>query len=215
MTRRMLSFAAILVVSTPLYADCAPVGMVRIETSNQSPDIPKASFARKTKTLYRSGSRYARTEEALDLTTNTQLLIVVSAPDVWIANVADDTGRHMIDPDPQGKVRTTVFEAGEMGESFPQEFTALEFGCEAAFFAEQKAEQVPHEAGGRSLKKHILTRDAWRLTLLASSQGPEALLLSNQGKVVFVVRYHSYQQFQDVDERLFRRPENVAFSAAE
>lgn len=211
----MLGLVVILLASMPLYADCAPGDMVRIETSNQSPGLPKSSFARRAKTLYRAGNRYARTEEALDPNTNTELLVVINAPDVWIANIAEGTGRHIVDPDPQSRARTIIFDANEMGPSFPPEFTGLEFGCEVAFFVEKKAEQVPHEAAGRRLTKHVLDRGTWRLTLLTSTQMPEALLLSKDGKVVFALRYHSYQRFAEIDERLFRPPENVTFSTTE
>ena len=142
-------------------------------------------------------------------------MVVISAPDAWIANLADGTGHHSVDPDPQSKVRSIVFNADELGSSFPREFGELEYGCEAAFFAEAKAEQVPHEVAGRSLTKHILNRGVWRLTLLASPQRPEALLLSNGGKVVFAVKYHAYQRFAKLDERLFRPPENVTFTPGE
>lgn len=71
-TPHLLVLAAVLLASTPLYAECgAADDMLRIVTSNESPNLPEGSFARRPKIQYRAGTRYTRTEEALDSATNT------------------------------------------------------------------------------------------------------------------------------------------------
>lgn len=211
---QMLGVATVLLFSTPVLADCAPSGMVFIVSSNQTPGLPEASFARLPKIQYRSGSRYARIEEALDKSSNTQLLAVISTPDVWMANLADGTGQHRVDPDPKSRVRSIIFDAHEMGATFPPAFTDLEMGCEIEFFETLKAEKIPHLANGKSLMKHVLNRGAWRLTLLTSANGPEMLMLSKDGKVAFALRYHEYIRFPKIDPSLFRRPANIEFADA-
>ena len=52
------------------------------------------------KVLYRSGRLHLRDEQPPDPDQGRHMLVVVSAPDVWIVNRADATGRHFVDPDP-------------------------------------------------------------------------------------------------------------------
>jgi hypothetical protein len=196
-------------------SDCVPKGMVRIETADGSPGIPKDSFARKPKVLYRAGLRYARVEEMPDPEHGIHGLIVVSAPDSYLVNLADKTGRHIVDPDPLGKVRTPVLQ--DLPAGTPIEFADLDFGCEVDFFAKRRAEQIPYEAVGRKLTKHVLTRDSWRLTLLTSATGsePQAILLSQNDKVIFALSYLAYSWSPEMDPKLFLKPEGIIFSAAE
>lgn len=189
--------------------------MVRIETADGSPGIPKDSFARKPKVLYRAGLRYARVEETPDPEHGIHGLVVVSAPDSYLVNLADKTGRPIVDPDPQGKVRTPVLQ--DLPAGTPIEFADLDFGCEVEFFAKRGAEQIPYEAAGRKLTKHILTKGSWRLTLLTSAMGPEpqAILLSKNDSVIFALRYLSYSWSPELDPKLFLKPEGMTFSPTE
>ena len=47
------------------WADCAPEKMVRIVVRDATPGVDPDSFAAQPKTIYRLGSKYARTEEAV------------------------------------------------------------------------------------------------------------------------------------------------------
>ena len=192
---------------------CVPTGVVRIETVDASPDLPQGSFARKPKVLYRSGRLYARIEEAADSENGIHGLIVVSAPDSWMVNLADNSGQHVIDKDPEPGVRAPVFPPQSQPADFPKEFLDLDLGCELAFFGRLHAEQSPHQVGAVALTKHVLTRGIWRLTLVTGPTDgtPQALLLSKAGKVSFVLKYVSYTQRSDVDPSLFQKPTGIRF----
>ena len=195
---------------------CIPKGMVRIETANMTPRIPQGSFASKPRVLYRAGRLFARIEEARDTEHGIHGLIVVHAPDSWLVNLDDRTGQHIVDPDPEPGVRTMVFQSEEMPSDFPTELSQLEFGCEVSFFSELKAEQTPHEAGGRKLTKHVATKGIWRLTMLTEpgDSRPQALLLSQHDKVVVALKYISYRENQEIDLKLFEKPPGIAFQEA-
>lgn len=195
--------------------ECAPTGMIRIETVNISPGLSGHGFATRPKVLYRAGSLRIRIEEAPDPEQGLHLLAVISAPDVWFVNLATKTGRHIVDPDPTPGAHAPVL-VGELPSNFPDDFRNLEFGCENEFFASRQAKQIPHEAAGRKLTKHVLTHRKWRLTLVtgADDPSPQALLLSRRNKVVFALRYMSYMHSDQVDQELFTRPEGTQFTEA-
>lgn len=189
--------------------------MIRIETVNISPGLSGRGFATKPKVLYRAGSLRIRVEEAPDPEQGLHVLAVISAPDVWFVNLETKTGRHIVDPDPTPGAHAPVF-VGELPSNLPDDFRNLEFGCENEFFDSRQAKQVPHEAAGRKLTKHVLTHRKWRLTLVtgANDPQPQALLLSRRKKVVFALRYLSYTHSDQVDHELFTRPEGIRFTEA-
>ncbi len=51
--------------SAPALAGCAPEKMVKIVLRDATPGVDPDSFAAKPKTIYRLGSKYTRTEEAV------------------------------------------------------------------------------------------------------------------------------------------------------
>src|SRR5207249_2734116 len=81
----------------PCRADCVPEKMVKVVLRDVTPGIDRASFAAKPRTLYRWGSKYGRTEEALDSRLKIHGLIVVNEPDLFMVNLATRTGQHIVD----------------------------------------------------------------------------------------------------------------------
>jgi hypothetical protein len=74
--------------------------VTRIVTRYLSPVIQPGSFGAKPKTLYIASDGYSRTEEEPDPEQGVHGLIIVSEPDVWMINLFDHTGRHIVDPGP-------------------------------------------------------------------------------------------------------------------
>jgi len=190
---------------------CAPKGMVRIEYVNVSPGIIENSFNSKPKVMYRAGHLYSRLEEAPDPEAHLHQLFIVSAPNVWMINLADNSGKHMVDPDPEPLFSAYIFEGDGMPSDFPPIFKEIQYGCESSFFVENKASLELYKSDGKNYNKHIITRDKWRLTMLtaASELRPLALILSNNGAVVFAIKYLSYQEFPQIDMKLFEPPKEI------
>jgi hypothetical protein len=112
--------------------------VTRIVTRYLSPVIQPGSFGAKPKTLYIASDGYSRTEEEPDPEQGVHGLIVVSEPDVWMINLFDHTGRHIVDPGPTYIVHHNILE-----QEAPKEFATLEFGKEVAFFRNHKATSLP------------------------------------------------------------------------
>jgi hypothetical protein len=203
---------AFALMPTPGRAECAPGGLMRIVTVNRSPGIEQRDFAAQPKILYRSGRLYGRIEESEDTANRQRRLLVASAPDAWSINLLDGTGVHMVDPDEEPRVTMPILSVEEDGDiAIPEEFLGLEFGCEMQFFAERKAELVPHAVSGRELARYQLTSGQWRLTLLThkGDPQPQAHMLAHGGKVKFFIRYLAYQRVPELNMSLFRPPPQI------
>jgi hypothetical protein len=205
---------ALLLAAPQLRAECAPPRLLRMVTQAESPKIQTGSFASRPKTVYRLGAKFARVEELADPEQNLHLLFVTSAPDSWIVNRLDATGRHLVDSDVKGNVSIPLFPPGSFDESFPAELTAIQMGCEVAFFES-------HHSPIKALK----TRDAdkiqqavglgdWMLVLMRRDEksAPEMLFVFHGNDIAFVLRYLAFDEFPSPDMKLFAKPEGIAFT---
>ena len=95
--RMPLTLLLTIAIVSPCRADCVPEKMVKVVFREVTPGIDRGSFAAKPKTLYRLGSKYGRTEEALDSALKIHGLIIVDEPDVWMINLVTRTGQHIVD----------------------------------------------------------------------------------------------------------------------
>ena len=208
--RTILLAFAVLIPLAPAHADCNPPGLFRIVTANSSPGTPKDSFAGKPKVTYRAGNGLVRSEEMADTAGGIHQLSVINWPDVWVVNLLDKTGEHIVDDSPKSDVHIMALGL-DSSEGVPPAWDALEFGCEWEFFATNKATQVPTEK--HDMTKHQITDGAWRVTLMTArdSQVPWALMLSRDNKVVYAIRYLSYEHRAEVDPALFAKPEGIKF----
>jgi len=191
-------------------SECDPPGLFRIVTANNSPGIPKDSFARKPKVTYRAGNGQVRQEEMPDTEGGIHQLSVIHWPDLWVVNLLDKTGQHVVDDSPKSDV--TIAALGvEPSDGLPPAWAALEFGCEWKFFAANKAVQAPTSKD--DMVKHQITDGAWRVTLMTArdSQTPWALILAKDGIAVYAIRYLSYEHRAEVDPALFAKPEGIKF----
>ena len=192
-------------------ADCNLPPQVRIVTVNTSPGIPKDSFASQPLVMYRAGAQRLRLEEAPDPANGIHQLIVTNWPDSWIVNLVDKTGQYVKDDDMVPVVHAPVITA-DPSLGVPAAWEKLEYGCEAQFFTENKAEQIPTEK--HDMIKHSLVDGAWRLTMVTAKDNPRPwmMLLSRDGKVTWAIRYTGYVQQDAADPALFTKPEGVKFT---
>jgi hypothetical protein len=211
--RSVAAALAFLLVASQLFAQCSPPRLLRIVTQDASPGLSAGSFESQPKTVYRLGKTYARVEEAEDKEHRIHGLIVVNASDNWMANLADGTGRHVVDRDPNPRVSAPVLNPSMFSGALPPEFLKLELGCELAFFKDRKSPAGELKTpGGEKIKQAFGIGDFKLVLVRASSSGPpETLFLFRKDDIVFVLKYLTYEETQEPDMKLFAKPDGVKF----
>ena len=190
---------------------CAPATLTKVVTRSVGPDIAPGTFRAAPVTLFRQGDRFVRIEEAPDPTTGAHLLSVVAEPDIWMVNLADRTGRHIVDPGPSLIARAPIV----AGQGVPPEFVELEFGCEAAFAERRGYDAGTRQVGGTLARIRALVIGSHRLEVLLSPQGVPAEVAYYRGdRTILVIRYDVYQTRLPDAPELFRRPEGITYETA-
>ena len=195
-----------------LAADCTPSQMLKIRYSNDAPGVSQQTFAAQPKTLYRLGAQYGRIEELPDEPNGIHALIVVSEPDIWIVNLAQKSGRHIVDSGPTYFFRAPLF--SDPGSPF---LSGMEFGCERAYMRAAGATNPKRVSiAGPALWQYDVTRgrEAISLTTEVGSDRPQTVRFSRAGKELLTVHYLEYQQGMTANLELFRRPAGIAFQEA-
>ncbi len=215
---RFLLFTALLVAVILTFTarasatTCAPAQLVHIAITNVTPGIDSASFAAQVKNYYRTGSDKLRIEEALDVTNNIHGVIVVAEPDIWMANLYDGTGKHIVDPGPTFFAKAPVF-----GTSLSGKLIGLEFGCEADFIAANAPKPVRVEqVGGIAFDVYRIEdgSDAVEILEKSGTSVPAFARYFHQGTLAAVLRYALYITNLSNDPSLFVPPPNVRYSQA-
>ena len=192
---------------------CAPGQLVRIVYRNVSPGVAASDPAAQPRILWRIASTFLRSEEQPDPASGVQALVIVSEPNVWMINLTDRTGRHVIDSDPSQVVRAPIIPISDL----PAPFSSLEYGCEAGFVATYApVPQSRTKWGDGPAQLHGLTQGEHSLAILMDSRRNTPLLISylRQGRPVLVVRYDDHRTGVQAREDLFRPPGFVKFQEA-
>lgn len=203
----ILTFAARASATT-----CAPAKLVHIAVANVTPGIDPASFAAQPKNYYRMGSDKLRIEEALDATNGIHGVIVVAEPNIWMANLYDGTGKHIVDPGPTFFAKAPVFGTGLSGK-----LIGLEFGCEADFIAANAPKPARVEqVGGIGFDVYRIEDgpDAVEILEKSGTNVPTFARYFHQGNLAAVLRYALYLTNLSNDPTLFVPPPNVRYSQA-
>lgn len=188
---------------------CAPAAMLKAVTAWDVPGAPKDHFVRAPKTLYRQGERFGRVEEAQNAETGLHLLVVVSEPDLWVADLVTKRGNYQKDPGPSYNFRALVFGDPNIQSRF---INSLEFGCEAAWLAEAGATRssVNHASLG-AVEQLAYTEGSESLSLFLRSGGPARLELMRNGSLYVAVQYLQYSAGLPFQPDLFTRPIDIVF----
>jgi len=205
------SLALITLPAAAAEIDCRPEKMIRIVTRNVSPGLDPNTFAARPKTLYRLGGRYGRLEEEADPERGMRLLTVINEPDVWIANLADRTGRHIVDAGPSLKFHAPIL----WSEDLPVALRDLEYGCEVAWMKERAPRRPRAETlDGAKVDRYEASTGAYVVTLyVGRSDGrPRALDFKNGTELLFAVRYIAFEDRLEPDLGLFDTPRGVTFT---
>jgi hypothetical protein len=191
---------------------CAPAKLIHITVANATPGIAAGSFAAQPKNYYRIGSDKLRIEEALDAPNEIHGLVVVAEPNIWMANLYDGTGKHVVDPGPTFFAKAPVF-----GTLSSAKLLGLEFGCEADFIAANAPKPVRVEQIGDShFNVYRIEDGSDAVEILEQPQtgAPAFARYYHDGALTTDLRYDLYSSGLTNDPSLFVPPSAVHYSDA-
>ena len=207
----VICIALVFAATAPtLAAPCAPAKLVHVRFTDITPGINPDSFAAQPKDLYRIGSGKIRVEEAVDAANGIHGVTVSNEPDLWIANLYNHTGKHIVDPGPTFFAKAPVF-----GKILPGKLVDLEFGCEADFIADNSLKPVRTEQiGGSAYDVYRLEygSDAVEILRRPSGDVPSFVRYDQQGVVQIEIRYDLYETGLPDDSKLFEPPSHVDYT---
>lgn len=193
-------------------AQDSPKTMTKIVVQLDSPGLPADSFARKPKSIYRSGNKFCRVEEAPDTEHGIHGVLIVNEPDAWMINLFDKTARHMVDPGPTFNCRLPIFSSPLPGGADDVDYAklGLEFGHELEFFNSKNAQvQKGQVMQGKETVVHFLQIGNTKIALFTYGPNDFPLALGRtceeKGEILW---YSGYGQVP-FDPKLFSRPEGV------
>ncbi len=208
----ILTLASLSLTARASATICAPAQLVHITITNVTPGVDPASFAAQPRNLYRIGSDRMRIEEVADTANGIHAVIVTAEPNMWMANLYDNTGKHIVDPGPTFFAKAPVIVTDLKGK-----LIGLEFGCEAAFLAANapkpsRSEQI----GGFDFDVYRVEDGAEAIEILerAGTNIPAFARYFNQGNLAVVLRYDLYATNLPNDPSLFLPPPNVRYTEA-
>jgi len=207
MRKGFVVLVAVLAV-TRVSAECKFDKMLRVVYRNVTPDVDGTGFAGQPETTYRLGTQYGRTEEAPDLEQGIHALIAVSGPDSWMINLLTKKGQHLVDHGAPYQFHAPVF----WSEGMPESLRGLEFGCELAFMnANASDPPEPTVVEGDKVLRYEMVAGEYRVALFVGlkDRKPRAVVVTQGEKVVYGLRYDSWQDGLTPDLKLFRPPEGI------
>ena len=207
--RILLTMAVVIAVSSTarqdVLAKCSPHKTLRIVTRTDDPQLPAEHFARQPKTLYRLGEKYGRMEEKPNPETGLHLLVVVNEPDLWMVNLADKTGQHVVDAGP-----TFVFHAPVLGDIKSEYWNNFEYGCEVPFMRAAKPVRRTVNEAGNTVYEHTAEGITASLTASPEDIPRRMTITTDEGSFSFV--YDVFEQLDNADTTLFTRPPGIAWT---
>ncbi|PZR71989.1 MAG: hypothetical protein DLM73_14245 [Chthoniobacterales bacterium] len=167
------------------------------------PASPPSAFSSITpKTIYVAGDRYARIEEQVDL--DTQNLIIVSEPDIWVIDGKRKHGSHMVNPGPDLSVHNPI-----LGPEGPAELFDFEYGRELRFFANSKTIKLGFkEINGVSCDVRELRSGDYRIimNIIQGRKTPHSVEIFVNDRALLRLEYVSYEEDLPFDRSLFGPP---------
>ena len=197
--------------------------MTKIVHRDISTNYPASSFASKSTTLYRMGTKFGRTEEAPDPDMGIHGLFIVNEPDAWMINMMTKTGTHMVDRGPTFDFHAFIVTLPDrtMSQSDFRTFASstvskMEFGREMEFIKSRNARKSLIQVGARSCDRYELQVDDYGIELFtkAGTEVPYQVKILKGNKVICYIQYESYQTDLPFDSTLFKPPAGITLSEA-
>ena len=213
--RYKLCFAVWLAVAVSftapvLAAPCAPSQLVHIRFADVSPGIDPSSFAALPKDLFRIGSGKMRVEEAVDAVNGIHGVSVSDEPDIWMANLYNHTGQHVVDPGPTFFAHAPVF-----GKILPGKLLDLEFGCESDFITDNDLKPVRMETvGGVAYDVYRFEQgsDAIEILRRPGADAPAYARYYHESALQVAIRYELYASGLPDDPTLWAPPSGIHYA---
>ena len=213
--RAAIFCVAVLCCAGPAYAaTCAPAKLVHIVTVNVTPGVPAGSFNAQPRGFVSDRGTASCGWRALDSVNGIHEVIVITEPNIWMANLYDHTGKHIVDPGPEVDAKAPIF-FGAPGLS--PKLIDLEFGCEADFIAANAPAPIRSEQIGSArfdVYRVDVGPDAVEILEQPGTGRPAFARYYQKGKLVLAIRYDLYSTGLANDPNLFAPPSNVRYAEA-
>lgn len=184
-----------------------PKTMTRVSTRVIEPAPKQGSFAAEPRTVWRAATKYARIAESPDPENHIHALVIVREPDVWIVNLFDKSGKHIIDSGPVLEVHLPVFEPTEGAKT---KLNDLEIGNELEFFAKNGAKESGDVLEGRGSTRHEVTIDSDKVALWTDAKSGEPVRVRLvRGSQTQTIEYVAYEVELPFDPSLFQPPSGI------
>lgn len=206
MRKAILLLAVITSFAFPALAgECAPKRTMKIVTAAEFAGDSPDDVQRRAVTLYRLGNDHGRIEEPDSPLDGTHMLIVVKAENIWMTNLRDNTGRHIVDHEPPSIMHAPVLDAVES-----KLWRQFEYGCEEPFMKAVHAHAEEAADGGT---KYTYAAEGTTVTLLLRHGTPQRVDVTT-GETQYAIRYLAYETVADPPADLFEKPKGVTFTEA-
>jgi hypothetical protein len=193
-------------------AVCAPAKLEHIRITNVTPGIDPSSFNGQPQDMYRLGDGKMRSEEAVDSINKIHGLLVTNEPNIWMVNLYDKTGKHIVDPGP------TFYAKAPIAGIIPsKKLMSLEFGCEGDFIAAYAPTPARSEVVGSVMFDVFRVADGTDAVEILERPGsnvPSYVRYFQNGAPAFMLRYDLYETNLPDDPSLFAKPADIKYTEA-
>lgn len=183
-----------------------PKTMVKVTIRLIEPKPERDSFAAQPRTVWRAGSKYARIAEATDSPHHIHGLMIIDEPQVWMINLYDRSGKHIIDPGPSLDVKIPIFQFPNEEKS---ELQNLEFGREIECMTAHNTKSTGTLPLGKKTNQYKVALNGGDLTLWvdAKTEKPVRISYSKSGETQ-AFEYLDYE-YLPFDPSLFQPPAGI------
>ena len=207
-----LALSLVLILCRTVPSAELPGTMIHAVVAMSGTDIAADSFFTKPKTFWRASNQYCRIDEEPDAAKGIHGKIVISEPDVWMINLADHTGRHLVDRGPTFNCKLPIFAldremaTGKIGE--------LEIGHELEFFQANNAKLIEGPKLSFETRSYELTLGDATFVLVERADIHAPILISlKRGDKSYQSRYRLWEQIP-FQADLFAKPSGVILEEA-
>lgn len=179
--------------------------MVKIVWRLVVPEQPADSWEAKPRVLYRWGTTKGRTEEAADPEAKLQLVTIYNGKgDLWMINLFDKTGKHIIDPGPTYDFHSPIDSNTSSGKAD----LSFEFGSEKKYMLDHKAVVKDAIEDGKKVRYYEVVDKSIsrRLYVSPDSDTPVGVAILDNGTETIRLAYDEYSNTLEPDAKLFQLP---------
>jgi len=183
--------------------------MLKIVTRNITPGTEKGSFAALPTTSYLFGNKYARIEEEPDAALKLHGLIIVNEPDVWMINLWDKTGRHIVDTEKEGSFHAPIIPDADV--KMGKKILEFEFGNELEFMKNNNAQISQIDIDQKAYDLYSLEIEGVKIELILEKerQVPHIARVIEGKETVYAVAYDEYEPNLTANLALFDPLEDI------